>query len=241
MATLNEQVALVTGGGGGIGSAICRRLAAEGARIVITYKSDRAKAAALASSLPGDDHLVTQAPVEDSAALSRLAQAIDERYGRLDILVNNAGITHGVPHDDLEQLDDELIDRIFRVNWRGAFASIRALKSLLMAGDGGLGRQYLLDRRAHRRRQQCGLLRQQSRHGQHDTVAGASIGATNSCAFRVARLGQRRICAANAARAHRRARIQDAAGQNRRSGRCRRGCLRGGCSPALQHRRYHTG
>ena len=138
MTPLKDQVALVTGGGGGIGSAICRRLAAEGARIVITYNSDRAKAAALASSLPGDDHLALQAPVEDSAAQRRLAQAIGERYGRLDILVNNAGVTQAVPHDDLEQLDDELIDRIFRVNWRGAFASIRALKSLLMAGDGGL-------------------------------------------------------------------------------------------------------
>ena len=138
MTPLKDQVALVTGGGGGIGSAICRRLAAEGARIVITYNSDRAKAEALASSLHGDDHLELHAPVEDSAAQRRLAQAIGERYGRLDILVNNAGVTQAVPHDDLEQLDDELIDRIFRVNWRGAFASIRALKSLLMAGDGGL-------------------------------------------------------------------------------------------------------
>ena len=138
MTSLKDQVALVTGGGGGIGSAICRRLAAEGARIVITYNSDRAKAEALASSLPGDDHLALQAPVEDSAAQRRLAQAIDDRYGRLDVLVNNAGVTQAVPHDDLEQLDDELIDRIFRVNWRGAFASIRALKELLMAGEGGL-------------------------------------------------------------------------------------------------------
>ena len=138
MTSLKDQVALVTGGGGGIGSAICRRLATEGARIVITYNSDRAKAEALASSLPGDDHLALQAPVEDSAAQRRLAQAIDDRYGRLDVLVNNAGVTQAVPHDDLEQLDDELIDRIFRVNWRGAFASIRALKELLMAGEGGL-------------------------------------------------------------------------------------------------------
>lgn len=135
---LDGQVALVTGGGGGIGSAICRRLAAEGARLVITYRSDEAKARGVAASLHGENHLVLGAPVDDGAALRQLAQTLQARYGRLDILVNNAGITEAVPHDDLDGLDDELIDRIFQVNWRGAFASIRALKPLLMAGDGGV-------------------------------------------------------------------------------------------------------
>ncbi len=136
--TLAGQVALVTGGGGGIGSAICRRLAAEGAHVIITYRSDEAKALAVTDSLAGDNHLTLQAPVDDGAALRRLADAVQARYGQLDILVNNAGITAPVRHDDLDGLNDELIDRIFRVNWRGAFATIRALKALLMAGDGGL-------------------------------------------------------------------------------------------------------
>ena len=52
--------------------------------------------------------------------------------------MNNAGITRPVAHADLEGLDDDTIDRIFRVNWRGAFASIRALQTLLAGGDGGL-------------------------------------------------------------------------------------------------------
>lgn len=136
--TLEGQVALVTGGGGGIGSAICRRLAAAGARVIITYRSDEAKALAAAASLTGGNHLVLHAPVDDGEALNRLAQTVQKRYGRMDILVNNAGITAPVPHDDLDSLDDALIDRIFRVNWRGAFASIRAMKALLMAGDGGV-------------------------------------------------------------------------------------------------------
>ena len=136
--TLGGQVALVTGGGGGIGSAICRRLAAEGARVIITYRSDEAKALAAAESLEGGDHLALHAPVDDGEALRRLAETVQERYGGLDILVNNAGITEAVPHEDLDGLDDALIDRIFRVNWRGAFASIRALKALLASGDGGV-------------------------------------------------------------------------------------------------------
>ncbi len=137
MTDLKGQAAVVTGGGGGIGSAICRRLAAAGAQLVITYNSDQGKARATVNSLAGGNHLVIRCPVDDSAAQAALAEAIGEKYGGLDILVNNAGISQAVAHADLDGLDDELIDRIFRINWRGAFASIRALAPLLRAGDGG--------------------------------------------------------------------------------------------------------
>ncbi|MEZ4659545.1 MAG: SDR family oxidoreductase [Caldilineaceae bacterium] len=135
---LAGQVALVTGGGGGIGSAICHRLAAAGAHIVINYHRDRQKAQTLFDALAGDNHLLVQASVTDSTALARMAAQVAERYGRLDLLVNNAGITRPVPHDDLDGLDDALIDQIFQTNWRGAFACVRAFKELLMAGAGGL-------------------------------------------------------------------------------------------------------
>ncbi len=138
MTALEGQVAVVTGGGGGIGSAICRRLAAAGASVIITWRSDQKKAESVAASLPGSGHLIIQSAVDDSAAQAKLTQAITDSYGRLDILVNNAGITRPVPHADLDGLDDALIDRIFRVNWRGAFASIRSLKPLLMADEGGV-------------------------------------------------------------------------------------------------------
>lgn len=138
MTSLNNKVALVTGGAGGIGSAICRRLADEGAQVIITYSRSQDKAEALLSELAGDNHMVAQTPVDDSAAQAELAQAIHEKYGTLDILVNNAGISRAVPHDDLDALDDDLIDSIFRVNVRGALASVRAMKDLLNEGDGGL-------------------------------------------------------------------------------------------------------
>lgn len=136
--TLNGKVALVTGGAGGIGSAICRRLAAEGASIIVTYNRSREKAQALVESLGPGDHLAVHAPVDDSDAQAALAQTVAAKYGTLDILVNNAGITQPVPHGDLDSLTDDLIDEIFRVNVRGTLASVRALRTLLEGGEGGL-------------------------------------------------------------------------------------------------------
>lgn len=136
--SLANKVGVVTGGAGGIGSAISRALADAGARVVITYSTNESRAERLVRELSGGDHMAVQAPVDDSAALARLAERIGEHYARLDVLVNNAGITSPVPHADLDGLDDELIDRIFRVNWRGAFACVRAFRPLLAAGEGGL-------------------------------------------------------------------------------------------------------
>ena len=135
---LAGKIALVTGGGGGIGSAICRKLAAEGASVVITYSRSKDKAEAVLNDLAGDGHMIAQTPVDDSAAQASLAAQIQEKYGTLDILVNNAGITKPVPHHDLDALTDDIIDDIFRVNVRGSLASIRAMKELLSSGDGGL-------------------------------------------------------------------------------------------------------
>ena len=134
--SMTGQVAIVTGGGGGIGSAICRRLADAGAQIII-IDLQREKAQALVDSLSGENHMVSDASITDSAALKTLAGQIEDRYGNVDLLVNNAGVTTPVAHDDLDSLSDEWIDRIFQVNWRGSFACVRAFKDLLQAEDGG--------------------------------------------------------------------------------------------------------
>lgn len=134
---LKGQVAVVTGAGGGIGSVISGRLAQAGAHLVLTDINTEV-AQAVADMLDGDNHLVVQCAVDNSEDQARLAQTIVDHYGRLDVLVNNAGITRPVPHEDLDGLDDDLFDRIFRVNVRGAFASIRALRDLLKDGDGGV-------------------------------------------------------------------------------------------------------
>lgn len=138
MAALDGKVAVVTGANGGIGSAICRRLAQAGMHVVLTDLKPVEETQRVADTLAGAGHMVVQAAVDNSADQARLAHLIAERYGTVDLLVNNAGVTRPVPHNDLDALDDELIDLIFRVNFRGAFSSIRALKELLMSGDGGL-------------------------------------------------------------------------------------------------------
>jgi 3-oxoacyl-[acyl-carrier protein] reductase len=135
---MQDQVAVVVGSSGAIGSAICRRFAQAGATCVATYNSGKDAAQALAASLPGGEHWTAHVPVDDSAALNALAERVRAKQGRLDVLVNCAGITRFVAHNDLDALDDKLIDDIFRVNWRGAFAAVRAFRKLLTAGGNGL-------------------------------------------------------------------------------------------------------
>lgn len=138
MTSLDNKVAVITGGGGGIGSEIGRHLSALGAKVVITYRSDADKANKALVSLSGEDHLVLQASADNYEDQKRLAEIVEEKYGRVDILVNNAGMTSFVDADNLEGLEDSLIDTIFKVNWRGSFATIRSLEPLLRKGDDAL-------------------------------------------------------------------------------------------------------
>jgi 3-oxoacyl-[acyl-carrier protein] reductase len=135
---LHDKVALVTGGAGGIGRAAARMLAEAGAKVALTHRPGReTEAAAVAAALPGKGHGAFPADVADTASLVALRDAVAGRYGRLDILVNTAGFTKPVPHADLDALDDDLIDRMFRVNWRGQFAAIRTFAPMLKEhGDG---------------------------------------------------------------------------------------------------------
>lgn len=128
----NNKTVLVTGGAGGIGSAICRKFAEAGYAVIITYNGNLEKAENLCKSLVGEEHSVFHAPVNDAKRLSELADFVESKYGKLDVLVNNAGITTPVAHDDLDGLTDEWIDRIFETNVRGTFAMIRACKALLL-------------------------------------------------------------------------------------------------------------
>lgn len=137
-AMLQDKVALVTGGTGGIGVQILSRLAQEGTSVVVGYNSSREAAETLVSTLAPGDHMVAEAAVTDSDCLARLAGQIEKRFGRLDILVNCAGITRFVPHPDLDSLDDALIDRILSVNVRGVIAATRAMRPLLDRTGNGL-------------------------------------------------------------------------------------------------------
>ena len=127
------KVILVTGGAGEIGSAICQKFAENGFDIIITYNSNAEKASNLLNALPKGNHSIFHAPTTDAQKVKELQAFIQEKYNKLDVLVNNAGITTPVPHDDLEGLTDEWIDKIMQTNFRGSFAMARAMKELLIS------------------------------------------------------------------------------------------------------------
>lgn len=125
MAELLGKAALVTGGSRGIGAAIARRLAAEGADVALTYLGSAAKAKAVAAAIEGMGRrgLAIAADSADPAAVAAAVEQAAAAFGRLDILVNNAGI--GVM-GRLEDVTVEEIDRIFAIHVRAAFVAAQA-------------------------------------------------------------------------------------------------------------------
>jgi 3-oxoacyl-[acyl-carrier protein] reductase len=136
--SLSDKVAVVFGASGGIGAATAKRLAAEGATVVATWRNNEAVVSSLLKSLPGKGHHAAKIAMDDSAALKNLAVEVGQKFGRADILVNTAGFTKPIPLADLDALDDAFVDEMFRVNWRGPFAAVRAFKPLLAANKDGL-------------------------------------------------------------------------------------------------------
>lgn len=130
---------LVTGGAGEIGSAICKKFAENGFSVIATYHSNSTKAEKLLGELNQlpvtnnqfTNHSIFHAPTTDAQKVNDLKAFVAEKYGKVDVLVNNAGITTPVPHDDLDGLTDEWIDKIMQTNFRGSFAMVRATKDLL--------------------------------------------------------------------------------------------------------------
>lgn len=131
---LQDRIALVTGGGSGIGRAIALRFAEEGARVVVNdVKKDAAEG--VVSSLSGGQGLAIQADVSDSAQVRAMFEEVERVMGRLDVLVNNAGITLAKPA--LELTGDDF-DAIFSVDVKGAFLlSVAAAKEMRRQGGGG--------------------------------------------------------------------------------------------------------
>ena len=136
---LDGKVALVIGGTGGIGAATAKLYAQAGARVAVTHRPGKPEAGnALLATLPGTGHSAFAADVADTATLLALKDLIEEQYGRLDILINTSGFTKAVPHGDLDGLDDALIDEMFKVNWRGQYATVRTFAPMLKASGDGL-------------------------------------------------------------------------------------------------------
>jgi 3-oxoacyl-[acyl-carrier protein] reductase len=131
---LQDKVAFVTGGARGIGAAIVKRLARDGAAVAFTYTSSAGIADDLAATINADGGraLAIKADSGDAVALSGAVARTAAHFGRLDILVNNAGLLRLAPIDEYP-LDD--FDRMVSVNVRGLFVATQA--ALQHMGQGG--------------------------------------------------------------------------------------------------------
>ncbi len=127
------KIALVTGGSQGIGEAICRRLAAEGATVAVLASSSQAKAEAVAATL-GYGARGYVADVSVRAQMQALIAQVSGDLGRIDILVNSAGIFLPTPAGEA---DESVMDRMIDTNLKGTFLAIDAVVPLMKAQGGG--------------------------------------------------------------------------------------------------------
>lgn len=124
MKTLEGKVALVTGGSRSIGAAIAKRLAADGARVAITYGASAEKAEQVVRDIEraGGTARAFRADAADATAVREAVTATVDAFGGLDVLVNNAGIAVMKP---IEEFTLEDFDRIVAVNVRAVFVAIQ--------------------------------------------------------------------------------------------------------------------
>jgi 3-oxoacyl-[acyl-carrier protein] reductase len=125
MSKLTGKVAVVTGASKGIGAAIAKSLAAEGASVVVNYASSKAGAQAVVAAITaaGGKAVAVGGDVSKAAEAQGIIDAAIKNYGRLDILVNNSGVYEFAP---IEEVTEELFHRTFNINVLGLLLTTRA-------------------------------------------------------------------------------------------------------------------
>src|SRR6476661_4335900 len=133
MSNLTEKVALVTGGSRGIGAAIAKRLAKDGASVAITYAKDAGAASAVVKAIErgGGKALAIQADAADIEAVKSAVEKTVAKFGRLDVLVNNAGTA--IPKT-FEETTMEDMNRVIDINVRGILATTQAALKHMKSG-----------------------------------------------------------------------------------------------------------
>ncbi len=133
---LTDKIALVTGASRGIGAAIAKAFAKEGAVVVINYNGSKEKAQAAADEITssGGKAEIYQCSVSDFDACGDMIKTLIKKYGRIDILVNNAGITRdGL----LMKMAEEDFDAVIDTNLKGAFNTIRHMSRYFLKQKSG--------------------------------------------------------------------------------------------------------
>ena len=131
--TPSPKVAIVTGAAGGIGAAICERLARDGFTVVVNYAGNAATAQALADRIEaaGGRAITAQADIADPAQVARLFSSAETAFCGVDVLVNTAGIMQLAT---IGESDDALFDRTVAVNLKGTFNTLREAARRLRPG-----------------------------------------------------------------------------------------------------------
>src|SRR5882724_9094557 len=128
---LAGKVALVTGGSRGIGAAIAKRLAAEGASVALTYSKGADAAASVVEAIEHDGGKAVAIQADAADAVRNAVETTVETFGRLDVQVNNAGTVIPMPVEETTLAD---FDRVFAVNVRGTFVATQAALKHLKTG-----------------------------------------------------------------------------------------------------------
>jgi len=136
---LKGKIALITGGGTGIGRDIALAFAREGASVAVNYSRSEKEAEATAQEIRelGVSSAAIKADVSDDAQVRAMVDKVMDGHGRLDILVNSAGTTTFVEAEDLEGLTEEMWDSTLAVNLKGTFFCCRAAAAAMRSNDGG--------------------------------------------------------------------------------------------------------
>jgi 3-oxoacyl-[acyl-carrier protein] reductase len=133
MNTLNNKVVLITGASRGIGAAVAKKLAGEGAKVIINFAGNQAEADQTVKTIKeaGGDAIALKADVSNAVEVGVLFDAAIAHYGRVDVLINNAGI---MITKLLKDTTDDDFTRQFEVNVRGTFNTMRAAATKLANG-----------------------------------------------------------------------------------------------------------
>ena len=134
-----DKVVLVTGGGTGLGRALCLHFAREGAAVIVNYSKSKERAQEVVDrigAMAGQADAIQADVSRDNQARQLIEKAV-ARFGRLDILINNAGWTRFIPHNELENLSEEILENTWSVIVKAPIYCTRAAVPHLKANGAG--------------------------------------------------------------------------------------------------------